>query len=132
MRTRSQHYLELAEKLVSEVAGKYPAGSQERKTYGGLCHNFPILVLTCGLCQAVAFSLDKGAADSSRGKAHGVLLDHVAAVLGCDRMNLVQRIRSADVAQYMMDTRRVLGAWSYFKRFAVSVLKVENNEDAGE
>ena len=36
------------------------------KDYGRLCHNFPVMVLQCGLCQAVAFSQSK--AKDGKGK----------------------------------------------------------------
>ena len=125
--TRSQEYLKLAEKLVGEVE---PKDGGMKKIYGGLCHKFPVLVLTCGLCQAVAFSCDKATGESDRAKAHGLLLEHVAKVLGSSREQLTEHIRTAPLEEYMLDTRRVLDAWSYFKRFAVSILKVENAREA--
>jgi CRISPR-associated protein Cmr5 len=56
------------------------------------------------------------------------LLEHVAALLGTQQPSMVQTIRDADALTYMHHTRRVLGAWIYFKRFAVSILKVETSQ----
>jgi CRISPR-associated protein Cmr5 len=134
MKTRAQKDLELAAKLLTKVAEKYPEGHQVRKIYGGLCHSFPVLVRTCGLCQAVAFSEDKatvtGNAESERNKAHRLLLQHVAELINTQSDNLLSTIREADALQYMFYTRRILSAWIYFKRFAVSILKVKSAQEA--
>jgi len=129
MRTRSQNDLILAERLVSAVA-KEP--QEVRDIYGGLCHQFPVLVRTCGLCQAVAFSLSKSAAETNRAKAHRLILIHVGEILGQtgDPTTVVAMLREADTMTYLRNTRRVLDALLFFKRFAVSVLKVETAEAA--
>jgi CRISPR-associated protein Cmr5 len=116
----------LAEKCVSEVEKVSEPGDQKRDVYGGLCHSFPIMVRQCGLCQAVAFSADKSTASGARGEAHKLLLAHVGELLGEREEGLLSQIRSADTMQYIMYSRRVLAAWIYYKRFAVSILKVES------
>ena len=125
--TRAQRDLKLALECVRTLEHE---PEKTRTIYGGLCHQFPILVRTAGLCQAVAFSEDKGSKkESDRGKAHGKLLEHVSEILGLEGQPLLKALSDADVVDYMHHTRRVLESWVYFKRFAVSVLKVE---DAGE
>ena len=107
---------------------------ETKKIYGGLCHQLPILVRTCGLCQTLAFHEDKASKDTARSKAHKLLLKHIAATLDIKDATekdlaetiLAKTIQEADVADYMYYTRRVLASWTYFKRFAVSILKVEN------
>jgi len=140
MKIRAQQNMELAARLVQAVATKYPdEKAQARKIFGGLCHSFPIMVRTCGLCQALAFSFDKATVTDKkrptpRNEAYGLLLNHVSELLlgpdRQDRVALLDRVRGGDVAQYMFDTRRVLAAWVYWKRFAVSILKVESARDA--
>ncbi len=134
IQTRSQQMMKLALELVQEVAEKYPDKDDPvRKAYGSLCHNFPPFVRTCGLCQAVAFSVDKASAadsenkdDQSRGMAHRLLLEHVAKVLNIpSRDDLLDHLLSANLEEYMLLTRQVLSSWVYFKRFARSILKVE-------
>ena len=126
--SRSQQDLLLAESLVTGAAGLEGEGY---RIYGGLCHSFPVLVQTCGLCQALAFHKSKAAGDGDRAKAHGLLLTHVGQLLGkCD--DPLSVIRTCPVGEYMHHTRRVLSAWIYFKRFAVSILKVENSQLAEE
>lgn len=131
MRTRAQDYLVLAERMVSQVAEEE---AQVQKIYGGLCHSFPILVRTSGLCQALAFSKDKATVTegmrSPRSRAHELLLDHVRQVLGLPGGDALAAVSEAELATYMVYTRRILAAWLYFKRFAVSILKVRSAQEA--
>lgn len=115
MKTRAQEAMALAHRRVSEVIGEPYA-----KTYGSLCHNFPIMVLTSGLCQAVAFSDAK----SAKEKAHARILDDVSAILQRDARD----VATVSADEYILMTRRVLDAWIYYKRFAVSVLGVEGGQ----
>lgn len=132
MQTQAQRDLILAEQLVSDVEREQ---EEVRKIYGGLCHSFPVLVRTCGLCQALAFSKEKETASdkegpSNRNTAHRLLLRHVAAVL--DAQDPFELVRKVDVVEYMRNTHRILSAWIYFKRFAVSILKVADSRAAEE
>jgi len=135
-KTRAQKDLILADKLVTEVAQK---DGSVQKIYGGLCHSFPVLVRTCGLCQALAFSEAKSKAgeDAGRKEAHALLLRHVAGILGMqeaatNESPALEAVRDAGVTEYMLQTRRVLSAWIYFKRFAESRLKVASAQDSQE
>lgn len=132
--TRSQELMQTAARLVGAVAQAYPdEDDQVRKIYGGLCHEFPVMVRTCGLCQAVAFSLDKaGNNQKDREKAHELLLVHLAQVLRVERAVLAGHIQGLDTTQYMLATRNVVSAWLFFKRFAVSILKVKTAQAALE
>ncbi len=147
--TRSQQLMRLAEEKVRVVA---QASDTVKKTYGGLCHEFPVMVRTCGLCQAVAFSLDKAEGNV----AHALLLDHVADVLGvarnrvdlahsietmsdngaaealdeARRNQLARCVETMSTTEYMLATRKVVSAWLFFKRFAVSILKVKDARDS--
>lgn len=134
LRTRAQEDMLLAEELVTEVYEK------EKKPvhtiYGGLCHQFPVLVRTCGLCQALAFSAAKAKAgeEGDRQRAHALLLEHVGRVLHLpqEAQELCAEVAGADASQYMFYTRRVLSAWVYFKQFAVSILDVTSANEAKE
>ena len=125
--TRAQRDLKLAAELVRQLK----PGSESAKIYGGLCHQFPVMVQTVGLAQALAFSAAKGAGDGQRATAHQKVVEHVGQVLGIQG-RVLEQIERASAAEYMHMTRRVLGAWVYFKRFAVSILKVEASEQVGE
>jgi CRISPR-associated protein Cmr5 len=115
--------MELALKCVQEVEQEE---EKVRQIYGAMCHSFPVLVRTCGLCQAIAFSADKAQSDDrKRAKAHQLLLNHVAKILNLNTECLLEEIVRIDAPTYLRYTRQVLSAWGYFKRFAVSILKVQ-------
>ncbi|GIW37719.1 MAG: hypothetical protein KatS3mg074_117 [Meiothermus sp.] len=106
--------------LVSSVERADP---EVKRIYGRLCHNFP----SPGACRAgfvrrLAFSADKARKEDGRGRAHRLVLNHVAKILGADGTPLEAVAAGADAIGYMHYTRRVLSAWVYFKRFAASVL----------
>ncbi len=131
MKTRAQRDMELALNCVREVVANHD--EDVHRDYGRLCHSFPIMVRTCGLCQAIAFSADKTQSDdSNRAKAHELLLRHVARILDLkpSPQSLLDKILTADAATYLLYTRRVLNAWVYFKRFAVSILKVKSGGES--
>jgi CRISPR-associated protein Cmr5 len=126
MKTRAQQDMELAARLVQEVKSRQ--SKETAQIYGGLCHSFPVLVRTCGLCQALAFSKAKaGEEKDPREEAHSLLLQHVQKVLGIPG-DLLQSVREASASDYMLYTRRVLSAWVYFKRFAESIIGVSAPE----
>lgn len=124
LQTRSQKDLQRALELVSSLERADP---ELKRIYGGLCHSFPVMVMQSGLCQAVAFSADKASAEGARAQAHKKLLEHVGAILELEG-DLLGHLQSVSALTYMHHTRRVLEAWVYFKRFAVSVLKVQAGE----
>jgi CRISPR-associated protein Cmr5 len=133
LQTRAQRDMVTAERLVAAVASEPSA--ETKRIYGGLCHHFPVLVRTCGLCQALAFmkakSTHKNGKASARSRAHELLLGHVGELLACEG-DALDRVRTVDATQYMQDTRRILTCWIYFKRFAVSILNVEDGSTARE
>lgn len=122
--TLSQKYFGQALDDVQVVAGE---NKEVRDIYGGLCHKFPIMVLTCGLCQTVAFVEAKaGGKPGDRKEAYKLLRKHVAGLLGSTEAALQEDVRKAPLSDYMRYTRRIRQAWVYYKRFAVSILKVES------
>lgn len=127
MQTRAQKDMLLAERLVTEASN---GDERVYKIYGGLCHNFPVLVRTCGLCQALAFHKAKAANGDDRARAHQMLLKHVGTLLG--EPDPLDAVRRAETTDYMLHTRRALAAWIYFKRFAESILNVSSAESGKE
>jgi CRISPR-associated protein Cmr5 len=96
--------------------------------YGVICHNFPIMVRTCGLCQAVAFSAAKAKSDGHRAEAHKRILADVQAIT----RKTPEQIAELPVEEYMLQTRRLLAAWIYYKRFAESILGAKPGEQRDE
>lgn len=102
--------------------------AKDKQKYGTMAHKLPMLIRNAGLAQALAFVEARG------DMAHKLLLTHVAETvyLGdiTDRDALLSRSREADLATYMLLTRRVLAALAWYKRFTESILKISNTADA--
>lgn len=142
VQTRSQQMMQLALKLVSSVPEEVekkeykPHADRIRQIYGSRCHDFPVLVRSCGLSQAIAFYADKANdEDKAMAKAHQLLLQHIGAIIGVETDGrggaddlLLHQVLKADATEYMLYTRRILRSWVYFRRFAVSILKVRTAE----
>ena len=128
--TRAQQQLIFAADRVQRVASK---GEDVKNIYGGMCHKFPVLVRTCGLCQAIVFlEAKKASANADRKQAHTLLLEHLGELIHeidpQASSNVVEAIRTADTLTYIRYTRQILAAWIYFKRFAVSILEIDNGQ----
>lgn len=143
VQTHSQRMMKLALELVSSVLEvvkqeEYKLHADRiRQIYGSRCHDFPVLVRSCGLSQAIAFYVDKANdEDKAIAKAHQLLLQHIGAIIGVETDGkggandpLLRRVlEEADATEYMLYTRRILQSWVYFRRFAVSILKVPTAE----
>jgi len=111
MLTRDQRYAEQIYQQVSQVP------EAERQKYGSMAHKLPVLIRTAGLAQALAFVDSRGSDEQKR------LLEHLAAVV--NEPKLLERSRTAELADYMRLTRNVLAALVWYKRFAQSVLDVD-------
>jgi len=132
--TRQQRMMRNAIDHVNCVAGQ-PRDVQ--KKYGGLCHNFPVMIRQCGLCQAMAFMASKGE------EPHRLILDHAQEQLGLRQQNgqlrapaeFAQLVAGWGASEYALKTRLTLQAFTFYKRFAESILDVkagEGLEDAAE
>lgn len=126
--TRSQQAMRSAYALVQEAKA---AGPDVARIYGGLCHDFPVMVLQLGLLTSVAYAEAKSRAAGDRGSAYALLLRHIKSTIGCpgDSMGgwLSQPARStADLMRYTQQTLLIM---SYLKRFAASVLGVTGGVD---
>jgi CRISPR-associated protein Cmr5 len=123
MQTREQLYADSVYKLVSRLQA---SGQQERDEYGSIAHKLPVLIRTAGLAQALEFV-------NTRKKSQQRILDDLAlVVLKSDRrQTLLERSRSASIDEYMRLTQETLQALLWFKRYAQSVLGVED-ASAGE
>jgi CRISPR-associated protein Cmr5 len=130
--TRAQQDLTRAAEAISAL-GRQSDGVKEN--YLSRVKQFPALVMTVGLAQAVAFSVEKASKTSDLGKAHRHLLNHVYAVMhpeakgepvnldtGAGRESVLELLQNASTPDYLHLTRRVLAAWVYYRRFAVSLL----------
>ncbi len=118
---RQQQDLDRALKHVQEVITE---SKEAREIYGGLCHTFPVLVRTNGLCQTLAFFHEKKSGGDGRAKAYQHMWQHIAETLGKQPDTLLNDVRAMNSVEYLRASRRLVEAWVYYKRFAVSILGV--------
>lgn len=140
MKTRSQQYSEIVFGHIHQLKSE-PKDEKFNKRYGSLCHNFPIMVLRSGLAQAVAFTLVKS--KSKHSSPEWTFLQHLAAVTSPATPTpdaFQESVHQMGLLEYQRTTRIILAASIWYKRFAESVLGVEqgnsnedshNNEGAG-
>jgi CRISPR-associated protein Cmr5 len=141
MRTRSQTLSQLVYGQIQKMkeidkeqdVKEKKKPEEDAKTYGSLCHQFPLMVLRSGLSHAVAFVWVK-----SKGKddtPYWQFLKHLSALTGEEKetpANFQQRINSAELMEYQRLTRTILAASIWYKRFAESILGVKAGEEIPE
>jgi CRISPR-associated protein Cmr5 len=154
--SRDQQNLIRAAGHVQEIATAYPVENEDdpnisgderkrreernrtpkkkRKSYGSLCHSFPVLVRRSGLIQAVGYLQAKGAGDSPSKEAYQKLLPHVTEVAGVPANTSIPALWLAQrpIDDLLLTTQRLLDAWVYYKQFAESILGVSSAADAEE
>jgi CRISPR-associated protein Cmr5 len=134
--TREQQLLQLA--LTDTLTVQRENKEKAANIYGGLCHSFPVLVRSAGLCQALAFAESKQeSGEEPRKKAYCWLLKHARAVLAqtgllTGEQTALDAVRGYELARYALATRLYLQASVFYKRFAVSVLGVEAADAADD
>jgi len=135
-KTLEQQRAEWAWKCVQEVTSE----SQEfKKKYGSLARKVPMLVLTNGLGQTLAFLLSKAKRHqpeekrSAEAKVHDLLfvhlskwvLDQVAPGMSSGNDDLLQWVLRNDSAAYRRATTEALAFLNWLKRFAEAELPAE-------
>ncbi|MCP4422789.1 MAG: type III-B CRISPR module-associated protein Cmr5 [Chloroflexi bacterium] len=129
MHTINQQYATDVYERVKTIYDKHPkkteAGKKFQKKYGTMAHKLPILVRTAGLVQAVAF-VD---AKSQKVPAWRQYLDDVAQTVDHpDSKALLAASQRANLSEYILLTHRVSAALVWYKRFAESVLNIDQSE----
>lgn len=123
MQTRDQKLAGPIFEQVSEIAKR---AEVERKKYGSMAHKLPVLIRTAGLAQALAFVEARGS------EPQRLLLDHLAKIVLADnrtKTELLKESRDASLEKYMLLTQNTLAALLWYKRFAQSVLGVEQGSE---
>jgi CRISPR-associated protein Cmr5 len=122
------------QRLMSQAIAHVRSLREQRRevqtAYGGVCHKLPVLIRAAGLCQTLAYVEAKAAGGDLRAQGYRYVRDHVAAVLGvADPARLLDAVRGANLNEYMRQTGAVIQAWTYYQRFATSILEVERGEE---
>jgi len=82
-------------------------------------------------CQALAFVHQKKSGSGDLALAYGHLWRHAAHIIGVDNPDgLLEHVRTQSSTRYLHETRILLDAWIYYKRFAVSLLGVQPGEES--
>ena len=125
MRTREQKYAAAIYDQVLPLAGKPKA---ERRQYGSMAHKLPVLIRTAGLAQSLAFVAARGS------RPQKLLLDHLATIVMPDRDGaaLLDESRQAEFLDYLRLTQKVMAALVWYKRYAQSVLGVQQGDQEAE
>jgi len=127
-KTLEQDRARRAWRCVQEVTSR----SQDfQKKYGSLARKAPMLILTNGLGQTLAFLRAKGKDDSSN--EHTVLfrqlsnwvLDQVGTDTKTDNSDLLQWVLEHDSVTYRRATTEALAFLTWLKRFAEAELSTE-------
>ena len=126
--TLEQRRAALAFQHVSEV----PRDDQKaRDLYGSMAQKLPVLIRTAGLCQAVHFIRSR-----NNKPILETLLNHLASQLQrvdesiTDGAALCERVRTADLAQYLWLTREALASAEWYSRLSQSELGVDRAADS--
>ena len=119
--TRQQRMAQVAFEKVRQVQSK---SDTNQKDYSRFAKQFPALIHSCGLCQAVAFAYAKDHRDH---------VSHLAEVMEMDREPhaFMEKIRRANTVEYLRLNRIGLQAASWLKRYAEALLK-DPDEDSSE
>jgi CRISPR-associated protein Cmr5 len=116
------------EKKLNTLRGE-KGGNTWRKEYGSLARKVPMLVLTNGLGQTLAFLRAKGKDDAS--DEHNVLFRHLSAwtmgqvASSASNQNLLDWVLNNDSAAYRRATTEALAYLMWLKRFAEAELPTE-------
>lgn len=123
LQTRDQRYAEI---IFGQVTGHLNRDKREQKEYESLAKHLPSLVKKAGLAQALSF-----AEGQARREAGGKqLLDDMKAAInkiGGRRIDLLERSHKAELSEYLWLTQQVMTALHWYRRFAQSVLEVEDH-----
>ncbi|HVU69671.1 MAG TPA: type III-B CRISPR module-associated protein Cmr5 [Ktedonobacteraceae bacterium] len=137
MQTRDQQYACKIFDQVKTIAEMDPATAN---SYGSMAHKLPILIHTSGLMQALAFIDARHRGTKEKPAGPELLLEDLSkTVLGDDATGetLLTRARgvpndpAGSLQEYIYLTRQVLAALLWYKRYAQSILGVEQGQDNG-
>lgn len=127
MKTRAQSDSQMAYQHISQLQ----LDDKQKKLFGSICHQFPIMVLRSGLAQSVAFLWIKAESkdddDNLKKPAYAEFLKHLSMLTGEEnesRDAFQQRIHDMELDEYRRTTRKILNASIWHKRFAESLLNV--------
>jgi CRISPR-associated protein Cmr5 len=124
LKTRDQKYAAVIYEQVSRLEPE--KDKPKGKDYGRLANHLPVLVKKAGLAQALSFAEAK--ADEGDKQLLSDLQAAISKISG-QNINLSDRSRKAELAEYLWLTQQVMTALHWYKRFAQSVLNVQAGDE---
>lgn len=130
--TRQQKWAHAALAKVASHKGKTDAEKKEESKYRTLCLKMPALLKQSGVVQALAFI-------RSRDKDHGKkFCDELAEAYGISATDskksagetLQDRAQKEELPQYLVLSRDLIEVSVWFRRFAQSELKAEDDDES--
>ena len=123
---RDQRFAIAAHERVTNVASRYENEPIKRNRYGAIAHSLPLLIHTNGLAQAISFVAAMTSKPDMR--IYQDFLDDLAQTVGETTGERLQNLAlTSDLGNYLRLTRDVLDALLWYKRFAQSILHVDND-----
>ena len=116
--------------LAFQHVQQIPRDDQRAKDlYGSMAQKLPVLIRTAGLCQALHF------VRSRKKEILDTLLDHMASQLRkvdegiTNGTSLCDRVRNAELSQYLWLTREALASAEWYSRLSQSELGVDRGTE---
>ena len=129
VRTREQKYAATVYALVQNFDHSIK-DEKQRVRYASLCHSVAIMIRSAGLVQALAFACRK------QDQGNQQFVRDLAQALGYsgdnNQLKLLEASYTASLMEYMYLTQDTLAVLLWFKRFAQSILKVEQGTQVEE
>ncbi|GMV90117.1 MAG: hypothetical protein AMXMBFR81_30470 [Chthonomonas sp.] len=120
----SQLQANLMKAALDKVSAHRGQNAEFKGKYTTWVRRLPGLIQTSGLAQTVVFAKEKAAEDP----AVKALLEDLKGTPGIGS-DLIDRVKSADLQDYMFMSQRLLEAIVFYKRFCVSILEVKGVEE---
>jgi CRISPR-associated protein Cmr5 len=124
--TRDQRFALEAYERVTDLNNRYRDQPTARNRYGAISHLLPILIHTSGLAQAISFATALASKPDDTG-IYKDFLNDLAQTVGVESGPDLQNFAlDHDLGDYLHLTRDVLDALLWYKRFAQSILHVDD------
>lgn len=117
---RSQEYARIVYELVSNV--NTPEQGFNPKDYGRICRKFPLLVMSNGLLQTLAFVESKSGDDKPLPMAFRRFKTDFERVAPFQ----IAGLRDCGVEEYIRHSKTAVEIGHWFKRYAESLIGVDN------
>ena len=100
--------------------------------YGTLCMKAPIMLKTMGLLQMLEFICSRNEPAAMEFLGHLASVVHDAMLIGdANETSLREKVRSAELLEYMRLTHELDATLLWYRRFAQSMLKASTTDEAG-